>query len=325
MMIEIRHLRLVVALHETGGATAAAARLGVSQSAVSHQLREIETRLGVPVCVRAGKRLVLTPAGTRLLASARTVLPELEQVPRDVRRLHEGQGGLLRVAAQCHTGYRWLPPVVRAFAARHPGVELEVEVQHTGRLVDALLEGVLDLALLTDTVRDRRLHVRHLGSDEHAAIVARDHAWATRAFITPAELASENLLLYSASPSESFTVREILRPAGVRPVRVRFVQLTEAILEMVKAGLGVTVMPTWSIQSALADGELRSVRITRGGVHREWAAATLQGAADPPYVEGFLELVRQTIRGLAHDGERTAAGAAAPVRHAAVRRRARRK
>ena len=297
-MIEIRHLRLIAALHETGGATAAAARLAVSQSAVSHQLREIETRLGAPVCVRVGKRLVLTAAGTRLLATARAVLSELEQATRDVQRLHEGHTGVLRIAAQCHTGYRWLPPIVRAFTAQHPGIELEVAVQHTSQLVDALLEGAVDVALLTDAVRDKRLRVRKLASDEHAAIVGRDHPWAGRKFITPEELATASLLLYSSSPAESFTVRQILKPAGLRPARVRFVQLTEAILEMVKAGLGVTVMPKWSVRGALEDGELRAVRITRGGMHRDWTAATLEGSGEPSYLTDFLELVRKTIRGL---------------------------
>jgi LysR family transcriptional regulator, regulator for metE and metH len=187
---------------------------------------------------------------------------------------------------------------VRAFTARHPGVEIEVAVQHTGHLVDALLEGAVDVALLTDTVRDKRVRLRTLTSDEHVAIVAKDHPWATRTFITPEELATASLLLYSPSPAESFTVRQILKPAGLRPARVRFVQLTEAILEMVKAGLGVTVMPKWSVRSALEDGELRAVRITRGGMHRDWAAATLEGSGEPPYLTDFLELVRKTIRGL---------------------------
>ena len=293
--LDLRHLRLVAELHATGGATGAAERLGVTQSAVSHQLRDLESRVGQRVYTRAGKRLVLTPAGQRLLDAARTVMTELDRAEADVRRMRDGTTGTLRITAECHTGYHWLPQVLRTFRGRHPGVEVEIAVQHSARPVDALLEGSLDLALVTSTVRDRRLRVRRLASDEHVAVVHGKHAWVKKPFVTPAELGSEDLLLYSMSPHASFTVRRILEPAGVRPARVRFVQLTEAILEMVKAGLGVTVMPAWVVRPALKGGKLRTVRITRAGIHREWSAATLAGAADPPYLGEFIDLVKGSI------------------------------
>ena len=293
--LDIRHLRLISELHATGSATRAAGRLGITQSAVSHQLRELETRLRTPVCIRAGKRLVLTPAGQRLLQAARAVLSELDGASQDIARLHDGRAGILRICAQCHTGYHWLPPLLREFRARHPAVDVDVAVQHTDHPVDALLDGALDLALLTDAVRDKRLRLRPLPFDEHAAIVSPDHPWAAKRFVTPEQLGGENLLLYSRSPADSFTVTRILRPAGVRPGRLRFVQLTEAILEMVKAGLGVSVLPTWAVRSALETGEIRAVRITRAGVRRQWTAATLHGVEEPAYVTDFLDLVYKTI------------------------------
>lgn len=223
------------------------------------------------------------------------MLAELEAANQDIERLHQGRAGILRLCAQCHTGYHWLPPLLRAFGARHPATDVDVAVQHTDRAVEALLDGAVDVALLIDPVRDKRLRLRALPFDEHAAIVSPNHPWATKRFVTPEQLGSENLLLYSRSPAESFTVNRILRPAGVRPHRVRFVQLTEAILEMVKAGLGVSVLPTWTVRQALASGQIRAVRITRGGVRRQWTAATLQGLEEPAYVTDFLDLVDKTI------------------------------
>lgn len=293
--LDIRHLRLLSELQATGSATAAAARLGVTQSAVSHQLRELNTRFNSPVCFRVGKRLMLTAVGNRLVRAAETILPELDRAAEDVLRLRDGHTGILRVCAQCHTGYHWLPPLLRTFQTRYPEVDLEIAVQHTNHPVEALLDGSLDLALVTDDIDDRRFRIRPLLTDEHAAIVAPDHPWATQRFVTPEQLGQATLLLYSSSPGDSFTVRKILRPAGVRPVRVRFVQLTEAILEMVKAGLGVSVMPTWAIRSALDKGEVRALRITRSGVRRQWSAVTLTDAQEPAYLEDFLKLMRKAI------------------------------
>jgi LysR family transcriptional regulator for metE and metH len=293
--IDIRHLRLLAELVATGTATAAARRLGVTQSAVSHQLRELESRAGCPVCTRVGRRLVLTPAGARLLQASQSILPELDRAAEDIRRMRDGRAGLLRVCAQCHTGYHWLPPLLRSFRARHPAVELEVAVQHTDDPIEALLRGALDVALVTDRVKDERLRVRPLLEDEHVAIVAPGHPWTSQEFVTPQQLGSETLLLYSPSPTESFTVRRVLNPAGVRPARVRFVQLTEAIIELVRAGLGVSVMPKWAIQPALARGDVRAIRITPAGVHRQWSAVTRRDVDEPRYLLEFLKLLPRAI------------------------------
>lgn len=293
--LDIRHLRLVCELLTTGSATAAARRLSVTQSAISHQLRDLEQRLGCPVCSRVGKRLVLTPAGMRLLEAAQRILPELDRAAEDVRRLREGRSAILRLCAQCHTGYHWLPPLLRRFQAQHPEIELEVAVQHTTDPIDALFRGALDLAFVTDQVTDKRLNVRPLFSDEHVALVAPGHAWTKQKFVTPQQLGAATLLLYSSSPADSFTVRRILHPAGVQPTRLRFVQLTEAIIEMVRADLGVGVMPKWTIQPALTRGDVRAIRITPTGVHRQWSAVTLRNVDEPPYLLSFLKLLPKVM------------------------------
>ena len=109
--------------------------------------------------------------------------------------------------------------------------------------------------------------------------------------MTAQDLAAERLFLYSSSPDDSFTIQEILRPAGVATRRVSFVMLTEAILEMVQARLGVSVMQTWAIWPALRAGEVRALPITAGGIRRQWSAATLKAAGRVPYVEAFIDLL----------------------------------
>jgi LysR family transcriptional regulator, regulator for metE and metH len=104
------------------------------------------------------------------------------------------------------------------------------------------------------------------------------------------DFADQRLLLNSASADDSFTMQQILRRAGVEPARVSFVTLTEAILEMVKARLGVSIMQTWAIEPALWAGEVRAVPITLGGIQRHWSAATLK-AAHTPHLDAFIDLL----------------------------------
>jgi LysR family transcriptional regulator for metE and metH len=291
MDIDIRHLQMVTAVAASGSVTQAARDLHLTQSAVSHRLRAIEARLGTPLFHRVGKRMVVTAAGSRVLETARRVLDDIKAAEDDVRRQGDGEASVIRVCAQCNTGYHWLPPLIDAFRRKHPAVDVSIAVEHTIRPLEALLEGLLDVAIVTDAVRSSHVRTRLLFEDEHAAIVAPDHRFAAQAFVSPKDLAGERLLLYSSSPDDSFTIQKILKPAGVVAGRVSFVMLTEAILEMVKARLGVSVMQTWAIAPALRAGDVRAIPITASGIRRQWRAATLTQAGRVPHVDAFIDLL----------------------------------
>lgn len=291
MELEVRHLRLMTEVAALGSVTRAAERLHLTQSAVSHQLRDIESRLGTPLFHRLGKRMVPTPAGERVLRSASAVLDDLRRAEEDIRQIAREGSGILRLCTQCNTGYHWLPPVLRTFGERYPRVEVQVVVEATTRPVEALLEGKLDLAIVTTEVSDRRVAVRPLFRDEMVLVVSPEHRLASRRHVPAAELASEHLVIYSASRHDSFTFRRVLDPEGVEPAKVTHLMLTEAILEMVKANLGVTVIAKWSVLPAIESGAVRAISIGAKGVFRQWSAATVRGAAEPPHLADFVRLL----------------------------------
>src|SRR5262245_45497880 len=119
-MLEIRHLQLVTAIAEEGGVTRAGLRLPLPPSALSHQRRDAEERLDVRLFDRIGKRMVLTPAGERLLRSARGVLEEMDRTEQEIRRAASREGGRLRLTTQCNTVYHWLPSPLRLFHRSPP-------------------------------------------------------------------------------------------------------------------------------------------------------------------------------------------------------------
>jgi LysR family transcriptional regulator for metE and metH len=294
--LEVRHLSLVHAIAAAGSVTRAAERLNLTQSALSHQLRDIESRLGLQLFLRLGKKMVLTPAGDRVLASSRRVLDELRLAEDELRVMGQNGKGVLRLCTQCNTGYHWLPPLLQVFRRKFPGVEVQIAAQATRRPIVALLEGEIDLAVVTSSVDDKRIATVPLFEDELCAVVAPDHPFAARAFVEPRDFADQHLYVYTADRRESYTFTRIFTPAGVEPARVYEVPLTEAILELVKAGLGVSVMARWAIAPALRAGEVRTVRITRGGVRRTWKAATLHDRPEPVWQRDFVELLaRQSL------------------------------
>jgi len=289
--LEVRHLRLVAGIADAGSMTAAAGQLCLTQSALSHQLRDIEARVGTPFFSRVGRRMVLTAAGRRVLDSARVVLGELQRAEDDLQRLAGHRDGSIRVCTECNTGYHWLAPLLGSFARKHPRVTVNVAADATDEPARALLDGRVDLAILIDPDPDRRLRLRPLFTDEMVAIVSRRDPLAKRVWIDAATLAAQHLLLYTSKPEESFALRRLLTPAGLTPARVSFIMLTEAMIELARAGTGVGVLPRWSAERAIAAGAVVPLSLTRRGMRRRWVAATLAAAPDPPYIVDFLDLL----------------------------------
>jgi len=297
MDLEVRHLKLVVAIAEEGSVTRAGGRLHLTQSALSHQLKDIEGRLGTPLFHRVGRRMVLTQQGERLLASARSLLPQLARAEEDLRAAAGGEGGLLRLSTECYTCYHWLPVLLKEFGKRHPKIEVRIDMHATKDPVAALLAGRLDLAIALSPVADRRLKVTSLFQDELVVVMAPDHPLASRSFIRPGDFKDENLYTYS-TPEDSLFFQQVLVPAGVVPRQVTQAPLTEAIVELVKAGLGIAVMARWAIAPELLSGRLRGARLTQAARFRSWSAVRLKSAAEPAWLGEFVDLLSRDPLGV---------------------------
>ncbi|HMV46480.1 MAG TPA: LysR family transcriptional regulator [Blastocatellia bacterium] len=289
-MLETRHLKLIVAVSEEKSVTRAGERLHLTQSALSHQLRDIEERLGTLLFSRVNKRMILTQAGERLLHSARQVLDELKRTEDDIAQIAAGDHGSLRISTECYTCYHWLPGVLKDFHRKFPKVEVKILLEATHHPIPALLNGKLDCAIVSDAVRDKRLTYRPLFRDEVVVIMSPHHPLAGRTFISPKDFADQTVFSYSP-PSESTLYNKVLLPAGVKPARFSEVQLTEAIIEMVKAGLGVSALARWAVARQIESGKLAARPLTRKGFQRQWSAALLKNDFTPAYVIEFIELL----------------------------------
>jgi len=289
--LEVRHLKLVETVAKEGGLTKAANRLHVTQSALSHQLRDIEDKLGAPLFLRLNKKMVLTQAGERLLSSAPVVLDELKRAEEDIKQIALHREGILRISTECYTCYHWLPPVLKPFNREFPRVEVRIVAEATRRPIEALLGGRLDLAVTSARTRNQKLMFKPLFKDELVAIVSPDHHLASRSSVSAKDFASENLLVYALAKEDLTIYQKVLIPAGVAPKHVSRVELTEAIVEMVKAGLGVGVMARWAVRPQVEAGTLRTLRLTSKGVYRQWSAAMIRHKTPPPYLLRFAELL----------------------------------
>ena len=292
MDIEIRHLRLVAAVADVGSLTRAGDQLHLTQSALSHQLRDIESRLGAALFLRVGKRLVLTPAGERLLASATDVLHRLERAEHEIREMGRDRAGSLRITTECYTCYHWLPPLLLRFRRTFPRVEVRIDVEATHHPVEMLLAGKIDIGIMSTPVRDRRLVSRRVFDDELVLIASTQHRFAQQARVRLAQMREETLFIYPPK-EESGPLQNILIPAGAMPARIEQVQLTEAITELVKAGLGVAILARWAVQPLIDAGTIVGHTLPARGMHRVWSAVMPKDLARTDYVNEFIDLLEK--------------------------------
>src|SRR6478672_1380750 len=292
MDLEVRHLQLVAAVADVGSLTRAGDQLHLTQSALSHQLRDIESRLGAALFLRVGKRLVLTPAGERLLASATDVLERLERAEHDIREMGRDRAGSLRITTECYTCYHWLPPLLLRYRRTFPRVEVRIDVEATHHPVEMLLAGKIDLGLMSTPVRDRRLVSRRVFDDELVLIASTEHRFAQQTRVRLAQMRDETLFVYPPK-AESGPLQHVLLPAGAAPARVEEVQLTEAITELVKAGLGVAILARWAVQPLIDAGTIVGHSLPARGMHRVWSAVMPKDLARTDYVNEFIDLLEK--------------------------------
>jgi LysR family transcriptional regulator for metE and metH len=297
--VEIRHLRLVSTIAEHGSITAASRVLNLTQPALSHQLRDLETTLRVPLFIRTARRMILTPAGEHLVHVAHDVLKRVETFERQAL---EGEfasaRGVIRLATECYTAYHWLPAVLREFRERWPHVDLRIAAEHTSSPLAALREGALDVAIVFNHAPEKRVRLEPLFDDELVIVTAPEHRFTKRDYVPIAALADEHLFLYTSADRRSTIVRDLLEPGGVRPREVTRIQLTEAILELVAADFGVAVLAKWAVAPAVRSGSVKAHRIGRSGFSRTWFAALRSRDVMPAYLFDLLDLLRRNLGGI---------------------------
>jgi len=293
--MEIRQLKLIKAIVEEGSITKAIDKLHLTQSALSHQLREAEYHLGTRIFHRINKKMVLTKAGEKVYEMANDILSRMSDTELQIKKLIYGEAGELRLSTECYTSYHWLPALMKQFHLIYPNVALTIVMEATHHPLQKLLSGQLDIAITSDPVKDDNIAYTELFQDEMVAVVPDTHSWAAKKFVVAEDFAEQHLIIHSL-PMETVTVHQfLLEPAGVSPKKVIVLPLTEASVEMVKAEMGIMVMAKWALQPYLRDTTLKAIKIGRNGLKRTHFAATLSNKQSPEYQHRFIEFLQKEI------------------------------
>jgi LysR family transcriptional regulator for metE and metH len=238
-----------------------------------------------------------TAAGLHLKRSAEPILGAMQEAERTVRSKAGMEKLTLRVATQCYTCYHWLPSVLQGYKKQCPGCDVSILLEATQNPMQALIEGSIDVAIVDQFHRkDRRVQVHQIFSDEVLAIASASHRWAKKRYVVPEDFSKERLIAHNCSPDHNVLLKRFLGPANVVPAETLQVPLTEAILELVKAGFGVTALSRWAVSSALEGDALCGVSIGRRGFPRNWSIAMLKSTSRLEHVRLFVELLSRSMQ-----------------------------
>ena len=223
-MIELRHLKTLAALRDTGSLVEAAERVFLTQSALSHQIKDLEERLGCSLFIRKTKPICFTSAGQRLLLLADDILPMMRNAERDIARLAGGETGRLNMAIECHSCFQWLMPTIDSFRENWPEVEMDLASGFSFSPLPALARGELDLVITSDPQEINGITYEPLFAYEVQLAISKKHPLARKSHIDPQDLASETLICYPVDRNRLDVFTRFLDPADVEPMR--FVQLS---------------------------------------------------------------------------------------------------
>lgn len=309
--LERVHLHLLREVHRRGSLTAAAKRIGLTQSALSHTIKRLEEQLRVKIWQREGRGLKLTPAGSYLLGVAERVLPQVEHAETVLEQFARGERGTLRVGMECHPCYRWLLQVVEPFLKAWPSVELDVRQRFQFGGIGALFAHDIDLLVTPDPLRRKRLHFEPVFDYEQVLVVSRTHRLATRDHAVPADLESETLITYPVEVERLDVFREFLLPAGAAPRRHKVIESTDIMLQMVACERGVAALPGWLVDEYRKTIGIVPVRLGRRGIAKQIFLGVRDSDRETDFIADFIRLARIQPPGASTRGSRAARGSAA--------------
>ena len=292
--LELRHLKTLQAIEQGGNLVEAARRLYLTQSALSHQVKDLEERMGMPLFIRKTRPLQFTTAGLKLLELAEEVLPRIKATELELIQLAGGRSGRLHIAIECHSCYQWLMPTIDQYRQHWHEVEMDFATGFNFAPLPALSRGQLDLVVTSDPVELSGIDYIPLFRYEMLLAIAKSHPLKDKVFIKPKDLTTETLITYPVEQARLAVFRDFLDPCSVEPRAIRTAELTLMMLQLVASQRGVSVLPNWALAEFLERDHVAAVSLGSNGLWSTLYAAVRTEQTKQPYIAEFIATARET-------------------------------
>lgn len=286
--MEIKYFRLIKTIAEEGNIANSSERLFLTQSALSHQLKDLEEQLGFKVFHRTRNRWELTEEGAELYRLGKDVLESIEKGFENIKQIRTGSVGSIKISTECYSFYQGLPRFIQKMGLLYPEINVDLILEATHQPISKLLSNEIDIAIVTSAPENSLLSSIEIFEDEIFAVMHRENPLNLAEFIDPDSFSEVHLIIHSF-PLETVSVYEhFLKPNNITPIKISAVPLTEVAMEMVGANLGVMCMPKWALKLFKISEDLAFKRIGKNGLKRSHYLVIRQADATKKYINDFI-------------------------------------
>lgn len=291
-MIELRHLKTLIALRDHGTLVAAAAELCLTPSAVSHQLKELDQLFDTEVVLRRTRPVSFSNVGQRLLDLADEILPQIQTAQTDIMRILHGQTGRIIFSSECHSCFDWLMPLLNQYRHQYPDVDLDFAAGFESNPHELLQLGEFDLLITADPIALKGIEYCPVFDYESRLVLSTTHPLLKAENISIEDLAEETLITYPVDKHRLDIMAKLFIPANIMPKHIRTTDLTQMLIQLVASGRGIAALPDWVVNEYEQKNWVVSRRLScvaEQGLRRTLYAGYRNEDKDKDYFEGFLK------------------------------------
>lgn len=286
--MEIKYFRLINTIAEEGSIANSSGKLFLTQSALSHQLKDLEEQLGFKVFHRTRNKWVLTEEGKELNKLGCEILNSLEKGFDTINRIRKGSIGNIKVSTECYSFYQGLPNFIQKMGLLYPEINLELILEATHQPISKLLSNDIDIAIVTSKPVNNLLSSIEIIEDEIYAIMHKENVLSNLEFLDVSDFAEAHLIIHSF-PLETVSVYEyFLKPNKIIPFEISAIPLTEVALEMIGANFGIMCMPKWALKSFKLPEGLIYKKIGKSGLKRNHFLVVRSADKSKKYIQDFI-------------------------------------
>lgn len=286
--MEIKHFRLIKTIAEEGNISKSSDKLFLTQSAISHQLKDLERQLGFQVFRRARQQWKLTEEGQELYHIGTKILKDLEIGFNKIDLLRLGSSGVIKLSTACYSFYQKLPAIIQKMGLLYPDIKVDLILEATHQPISKLLSNEIDIALVTAKIPNDALIFKAIKTDEILAFLHRENPLNELDFLAASHFAKSHLIIHSF-PLETVSIyQHFLKPNKITPLKISAIPLTEVALSMVEANMGIMCMPKWALKSFHISDQICSKSIGVNGLKRTHYLVIRKADAAKKYIADFI-------------------------------------
>lgn len=286
--MELKYFRLIKTIVEEGSIANSSERLFLTQSALSHQLRELEERLAFKVFHRTRNKWELTQEGSELYKLANKLFDSIDESFSNIKHINEGSKGTIKLSAECQSFFHNIPMFIQKMGILYPEINIDINLGATHQTISQVLSNEIDIAIVTSKPESEELSSIKVFKDEIFAVMHKENQLNDFEYLDTSHFSKVHLIINSFPLQGVFVYDRFLKPNKINPLKISAIPYTEVALAMIDANMGIMCVPKWQLKSFKLSKELVFKKIGKNGLKRKHYLVVKKEMKNKKYIYDFI-------------------------------------